>query len=191
MVITNTEWPLGYGFGPACEGFIIQASVQDWPIQVLSSQRIPVETAVIGDPLGALVVPLGPHDQRLVLKLFWGFVGEKWMEITAAITENHSIHREMLVISERDRAGRRPCSAGRGRHLVFPTSPQILGWGDASLPSLEGQLCQGVKSWDVGGWECYGPCVSRSQCWGRSWCCCGCCEQVKARCWVDCGFKQG
>ena len=45
--------------GPTCEGLIIEAAVQNRPIEVLPGQGVPAVLAIIYHPLKPLVIPLG------------------------------------------------------------------------------------------------------------------------------------
>ena len=76
VVILEAVRAPGYGPGPAREGLVVQPGVRYRPVQVLPGQSFPPELAVVRDPPLPLIVPLRPHNCRLIGKEFWGLVGE-------------------------------------------------------------------------------------------------------------------
>ncbi len=66
VVITEAVRASRNGLGPPRKSLVIKASVDHRPVEIPPCQRLPPELSVVEDPLVALVVPLGPHDKRLV-----------------------------------------------------------------------------------------------------------------------------
>ncbi len=66
VVITEAVRASRDGLGSPRKSLVIKASVDHRPVEIPPCQRLPPELSVVEDPLVALVVPLGPHDKRLV-----------------------------------------------------------------------------------------------------------------------------
>ena len=76
MVIVQAEIAPWDGASPTRKSFIVKPRVCDRPVEVFASQGLSAVLAVVGDPLLALVVPLGAHYYCLVGKEFGDLLGE-------------------------------------------------------------------------------------------------------------------
>lgn len=68
MVVLQAECATTDVFSTACEGLVVEACIRYRPVEVLPSKGFPPVTAVIGYPLGPLVVPFCSDNCCLVGK---------------------------------------------------------------------------------------------------------------------------